>query len=155
MGIRRKAIDSKMAEKAIECLREEPTTSLVGFIEEYFDVLSNPRRNLKEKYDVLLEHGLDVGTYQSFKSTYYQVKKRLQTSDRGKQKPNREERNITQERPQPALPVATPEREVVCVPEAEEKAVNTAFASKGLRPILLPDGTPVEVTETGAKKFKI
>ena len=140
-----KAIDLRAGQEAVDSLKEETTASLVDFIDAHFESLSRSRKSLREKYDLLRGFQLDVGTFQSFKTTYYQVKKR-----RGAKKTVN-----TGEEPARATPSA-PLREPPKAEPAQTRKTPEPIPNAGLRPILLPDGTPVDIDPgTGAKTFKI
>lgn len=134
-----------MAQEAIRSLEEEGTASLVGFIEMHFDILVRSRKSLRAKYDLLRSFELDVGTFQSFKTTYYLVKKRRTGM----------EKKASPEETGQYEPAVRREASKMKNPQQREMP-DLSVSHTGLRPVLLPDGTPVEIDpETGAKKFKI
>ena len=107
-------------------------------------------------YERLTSEGLDLGTFSSFSRRWTRVEKsvfpgipcdtnspvKAARLEEHKEEP---ERKVEQEREF--------EKEKV-KPKAEEPRKKPA-ASLGLRPIRMPDGTEVEITSTGAKRFKI
>jgi hypothetical protein len=155
--IEKKKIESEKIQGVMTRLEEIPKSVLSArqFIIMYFDklyALQQSGRSLKAIHQFLLANGVDVGTYESFRTVYRRAKRAQKTqAATGNQVMTVEsEKAIPPEKSAPA-------------PPTEEKSKNTEAAKVpqrprgvGLRPIYLADGTEVEIDpETGAKRFKI
>jgi hypothetical protein len=146
--IEKKKIELDKTRNIIERLNEipGPIISAQQFIVMYFDDLQKSGKSLKAIHQFLQSNGIDVGTYESFRTVYGRLKRsRKKASYALPPKPEK------LKEPVKAAPT-----------EAEKpKDVEAAKALKrqpglGLKPIFLADGTEVEIDpDTGARIFQI
>ena len=151
MGIERKQIDLNKAQEVIANFNKtsSPITTARQFVMAHIGELQQSGRPIEEIHRHLVNSGLDVGTLKYFRKLWSQAKKEQKSCQ------------ITHELTEPekiasmlqvnSIVANSPEKSL----EAPSEKEKTPMRNSGLRPITLPDGTPVEVTETGAKKFKI
>lgn len=131
-----KKIDLVQAQKALTKLEEASeeggiVVSVSEFIKLNFEKLQGSGLSRRSIYEYLKKNGLDLGSFASFTQAWYRYAKGQKAKAEG-----------------------------ISRLTSEKKETNPVSSSKrnsglGLRPIRLPDGTEVEISETGAKTFKI
>lgn len=144
--IEKKKIESEKVQEVMARSDEIPKSVLSArqFIITYFDrlyALQKSGRSLKAMHQFLVSNGIDVGTYESFRTVYRRAKRSQ------------------------ILPAAAVTVKAITSEKADSsKAGTDANAEKapeppsrpGWRPIRLANGTEVLIDpETGAKHFKI
>jgi hypothetical protein len=146
--IEKKKIDSEKAREVMARSDEIPKSVLTArqFVVMYFDrlrALQQSGRSLKATHQFLAANGIDVGTYESFRTVYRQVK-----------------RTQTQTAAAKSVEIA---KSGEAIPVNEDKAKNTDAGKtyrepmeSRLRPLRLSNGREILIDpETGAKHFKI
>jgi hypothetical protein len=148
--IEKKKIELDKTRKIIDRLSEipGPVISARQFIVMYFDELQKSGKPLKEMHQFLRANGIDVGTYESFRTVYGRLKRSRKTVPR----------ELTSEPGKLTKPekAASDPPKVEKAKGAEAEKTPKRLPGLGLRPIYLANGTEVEIDpETGAKRFKI
>jgi hypothetical protein len=151
--IAQKKIDLDKGREALTHLDEvpNPIVSARQFVILNFDTLQQSGKTLKALYDFLVNKGIDLGTFESFRADYNSVKRA-----RGKNPGTPELLEAIPEK------LAMPEKSAPAPPmEKNPKDTEAAKAPQrprgvGLRPLHLADGTEIEIDpETGARIFQI
>jgi hypothetical protein len=132
-------IDEERAEKTLMLSLTKPgaRVRLRDFIRTHFDAIAGSGKTIKAIHESMTKDGIDVGSYAVFGTTFSQIK-------RGRRK--------AESYPETSLDAAKPS------PRGRERDTGEPAKSKNnpaLPPVYLPDGTEVEITETGAKVFQI
>jgi hypothetical protein len=152
--IEKKRIELEKVQNVMARLDEIPKSVLTArqFIATYFDrlqTLQQSGRSLKAIYQFLLANGIDVGTYESFRTVYRRVKRVQKTQV------VTENLDVITEHEKAAPPAKV-------TPGESEKAKNKNDDVQkrprgvGLRPLCLADGTEIEIDpDTGARIFQI
>ena len=166
---KRRKIDLEKAREVVARLNEVPSPiiSCRQFVIMHFDELQQSGKSLDALHHFFLANGIDVSSFESFRTIYNSVK-RSRKNSRSSAVP---ERKIEPDNAVPAEAGRTESPQPEIIPEPEKTVpANTVNTDKpqgtetektrqrglGLRPIILPDGTEVEIDkETGAKFFKI
>ena len=164
----RKKIDLGKAREIVARFNEIPSPIVTArqFVIMHFDELRQSGKSLDALHHFLLANGIDVGPFESFRTVYNSVKRarknNLAASASSKQVSEPEQAVPVKTNPvEPAPPAKNPEPEKatpakVGRPQDEEVGKNPKRLPYGKRPILLPDGTEVEIDpETGAKVFNV
>lgn len=138
-----KKIDLVQAQKALTDLEEASEkggiiVSVSEFIKLNFDKLQGSGLSRRSIYEYLKKNGVDLGSFASFTQTWYRYAKGQKAKAGGASQITSEREQNLQEKKE-SNPILSPRRN----------------SGLGLRPIRLPDGTEVEISETGAKTFKI
>jgi hypothetical protein len=161
MLIKKKKLDGSKIEEALGCFEENLTPdsdiSLQEFITTHLERLEKIGKKLRELHDFLTSNGFDVGTYRSFRETFYHVKRTR------KGKGVLHEPSVATSAPQVAT-VAPPQTALVPISNDATTAVVTAKAEEtakkpelyGNRPIIGADGVKYYIDPaTGGRKFDI
>jgi hypothetical protein len=159
MFFEEKKIDMKVAASVLEKLgnsAENEIVSLRKFIEKNFDIFLRSGRGVKAIYEYLKTNGLDVGTYYGFKSLYYRVKRRINSTNPSAEKiapaPIKKE-------PCPVEIEAKMAEKKEAEASKKSKEVQKPWESKynpALPLVYLPGGVEAIIDpETGAKYFEI
>jgi hypothetical protein len=139
MFIEEKKIDMKVAASVLEKLdspAENEIISLRKFIERNFYIFLRSEKGVKGIYEYLKANGLDVGTYYGFKSLYYRVKSKINSTNSSREKA--EGKAKASEKPK------------------EIQKPRESKYSPALPPVYLPGGVEAIIEpETGAKYFEI
>lgn len=142
-----KRIDIAMSNSVIKSLESNfDTVTLVNFITTHFEVIARSSKTLKEIHTMLTEAGVDAGTVESFRVTYYIVKKRRDNANNTKRAKAVEKNNTVTEEPQAKIATDTQTN-------TEEK--QKRHPSLGPPLAKLKDGREIRITEYGAKEFDI
>lgn len=137
------SIDLEQAEKALSQLsakQEGIVVTVSEFIRLNFQQLEGSGLSRRTIYENLKRKGLELGSFKAFSECWRRNAKAI------REKPSCD----TLERPEAEAPQAQRE-----VSKRIEERKGIKKTGQGLRPIRLPDGTELEITETGAKTFKI
>jgi hypothetical protein len=152
--IEKKKIELDKTRTIIDRLNEVPgpVISAQQFIVLYFDELQKSGKSLKAIHQFLQANGIDIGTYESFRTVYRRIKRSRKIVSCGI--PPKPEKSTNPEKSVPAPPKAETTK------DAEGKAGTEKPPQRlpglGLRPLYLADGTEIDIDpETGAKRFKI
>lgn len=132
------SIDLEQAEKALSQLsakQEGIVVTVSEFIRLNFQQLEGSGLSRRTIYENLKRKGLELGSFKAFSECWRRNAKAIRQKSSGV-----------------CAPLAPPEGEV-SERSGERKGIKKT--GQGLRPIRLPDGTELEITETGAKTFKI
>ena len=148
-------IEFEKAKEVVSCLNELPPRiiSMREFIAMHFDELEKTGRSLESLHHFLSSKGINVGTLNSFRSTYSREKRAREKDSTG----TSSVKPVSDSKEPPKQPTE-PEK---THPTKEEAKIDTDIKPAvkrgcGLRPLTLPDGTPIEIDpETGAQIFKI
>ncbi|MDO4754382.1 MAG: hypothetical protein Q4A41_05195 [Bacillota bacterium] len=139
------SIDLEQAEKALSELSAKQDgiiVTLSEFIKLNFQKLEGSGLSRRTIYENLKRKGLELGSFKAFSECW-----------------RRNAKTIRQKTPGGCDFLASPEEpqkqgEATVIEKIEGKK-RAKKMGQGLRPIRLPDGTELEITETGAKTFKI
>lgn len=137
------SIDLKQAEKALSQLsakQEGIIVTVSEFIKLNFQKLEGSGLSRRTIYENLKSKGLELGSFKAFSECWRRNAKAIRQKSSG-------------ECDSSAPPEAPQEQEVSEARSESRKGIKKT--GQGLRPIRLPDGTELEITETGAKTFKI
>jgi hypothetical protein len=165
MLIKKKKLDGSKIEEALGCFEEnlspDSEISLQEFITTHLERLGKIGKKLRELHDFLTSKGFDVGTYRSFRETFYHVKRTR------KGKGVLHEPSATTPVPQ-VTTAAPPQTSLVPIPNkgttTAVECKNTAPAEEatkkrelyGNRPIIGADGVEYYIDPaTGGRGFKI
>jgi hypothetical protein len=158
MLIEGKKIDMKVAAPVLEKLvspAENEIVSLRKFIERNFYIFLRSERGVKAIYEYLKTNGLDVGTYYGFKSLYYRVKNRINSTTSSAEKipaPVKKEPHPVEVEAEMA---EKRETEASKKPREIQKPRESKY-NPALPPVYLPGGVEAIIDpETGAKYFEI
>jgi hypothetical protein len=157
--IEKKKIELEKTRDVVARFDEVPSPIITArqFVVMYYDALKKSGKSLKALHNFLLANGIDVGTYESFRTAYSRVKRAQEKNPsapitaKGLPKP---------QAPEPSkAPMARTEEQKEAKTDAQgANAEETESRPRGvgLRPIFLADGTEIEIDpETGARLFKI
>jgi hypothetical protein len=158
MKNKKKKIDMKTAVLILEKLertsKDDNIVSMRKFIAVNCDVLTRLVRysgkNIRNIYEDLKASGLDVGTYNGFRSSCYRAGLRRWPKKHGTkfQDPSKIIKNL--ERPQ------APEKARIAASKSNERGPGVSKYNPALPPVMLPGGIEAIIDpESGAKRFEI
>ena len=145
-------IDLAEAEKVVSELieKQDLRISVLEFMRLNFQKFKNTGLSRQTIYERLTSGGLNLGTFNAFSQRWTRIEK----SGISNSANNPVSACVAEEVVEKQEPDRSSDRErggpEVKTPEEPKKKTNLA-----LPPIYAPDGTELEITETGAKKFKI
>lgn len=141
-------INISEAEEILARLNKEADVTITEFIARNYEKLKNSGLSKKSIYNFYLKNGMNLGNYETFKRAYNRYTKKIKTE---KANTNTLMFSKTEE----TSPLAINQETIETSVKKTEPPKPLKKAGLGLRPIYLPDGTEVEITETGAKRFKV
>ena len=152
-------LDTTEAERVVSKLerRQDLKISVLDFMRLNFQRLKKTGLSRQTIYENLTSEGLDVGTFHAFSRCWSRVAKSGVLALAQSKADNQIRTTQAEEEARQKQEVEPERREIeretmpgVKAPEAPSKK-----KSSFLPPIYAADGTELEITETGAKKFKI
>jgi len=137
------AIELERAEKTLSQMNAKFTVTVSEFIKLNFQRLEASGLSRRTIYENLKRNGLELGSFKAFSECWRRNAKAIRQKSSGGGCDS-------------SAPSEVPQKQEISEARSESrKGIKKTGQGLGLRPIRLPDGTELEITETGAKTFKI